>query len=228
MLKGQEARLYYTVWSLATGEPVAGELSRYTHTVYYSSGSGWTQLNSVQITEIGNGVYTFILPAAYTDVDTAVCRIESSNEGVMIPPLPLDFNSISESDQTLLVNNMLNATIDSETTLGEALQDTLSKTEVIRAVVSGIKSKIDLYPDPSNFPTKADIPTVEAIAIGVLTTNIPNTAGNYSVGAMVLGGFCSDLDPDTNTWTIRNSDTTVLTQKTFVTSSDMGPIVSVR
>ena len=228
MLKGQEARLYYTVWSLATGEPVAGDLSQYTHTVYYSGGSAWTQLSAVQITEIGDGVYTFILPAAYTNVDTAVCRVESSNEGVIIPPLALDFNSISEADQTLLVNNMLNAPVDSETTLGEALQETLSKTETIQASVSGIKSKIDLYPDPSNFPTKADIPTADQIATSVLTTNIPNTAGAYSVGAMVLGGFCSDLDPDTNTWTIRNSDTTVLTTKTFVTSTEMGPIVSVR
>ncbi len=227
MLKGQSARLYYTVWSLATGEPVAGDLVSNTHTVHYCSGTTWTSL-SVSPVEVGNGVYTFELSSDYTNVDSAVCRVSSSNEAVMIPPIMLQFESVSETDQVSIAGKILDGYITQEDTISSALSDVLSTSSSVYTLVTSMKAKLDLYPQPEDMPSKDDIPTAVQIAQSVLATNVPSNVGEYSVGAMVLGGFCSDLNPDTNTWIIRNPDNAVVAIKTFVTSDSMEPIISVR
>ena len=229
MIKGQAVRLYYQAFSLIDGTRVTGDASN--HTVYYTDSDSWETLE-VQPTELSDGVYTFVLPAAKTDTDTAVCMIKSSTDDVLVTVIELMFNDSQVSLDTGSINS-IKSTISSievgSQTLGTALNNIYAGQADISNRLIAINSQLSELPDGSTIAQKSDIPSLASITQSVLTTDISNysSPGAYSVTSMICGGFSSEMDPETGKWVIRRPTGPIIATRDFETDEDLKPITRV-
>lgn len=229
MLRNQNATIYYKVWSLATGELVSGDSSN--HTIYYSSGTTWQTLSGVPITDMGGGVYCFTLPSSYTDVPNAICRIESSNDGVLIPPVELTFDTpevtVSAIEEAIFTHDVVDGVA-----FESAVSTIYSEIDTLAPSIDTMSGKMDGFPAGSDIARRSDIPTLAQIKRSLLITSVADYSAEdideYSIAAMVLGGFCSVMDPSTGAWTIKLPDGTPVSVRSLTTSDEMKPVVGVR
>lgn len=212
MLKNHLAKVYYTAYLFSTCEPFDDDPSN--HTVKYCAdgGSSLTDITSeISIHELGNsGLYWFELDARYTDVDTAVISVTSSNElGVFIPMIYLSFvPGFSVSDISSI--NDLSATL---TTIDDK--------------VSTIFTKFSAYPVGGSIPTKTDVSNV---VTSILTTDVSTTGTvhPYSLGSLICSSFSSTLVKSDNRWVITNPSGGVITTLEFETDEDLKPISTIK
>jgi len=76
--------------------------------------------------------------------------------------------------------------------------------------------------------TNLNIPTSDAIADAVLTTDVSDvqdTASAHSLTTLVLGATESSISG--STWTIKKTDGTTFTTKTLTSDTDAVPIVGI-
>lgn len=231
MTRSEPARIFYSAYSMVTGARVSGDAAN--HTVKYSAGTSWTTL-SVTPAELSDGVYTFELPAAYTDVETAVCMVSTTTSGIVIPVIELSFyegNVNLNAESCSSVAEAVGAlTVSGSMTLSSAAAQTASMVSAVSGSVTAIQEKLDYYPAGSQVVVKSDIPTVASIVNQLLITDVTTmpSPGPYSLTAMVLGGFCSTIDSASNTWTISTPSGTVIATRQITTSDTLRPIASVR
>ena len=228
MIRNADATVYYTVWSLATGELVAGDSGN--HTIYYTADDTWEEV--VQpITDLGHGVYSFTLPAEYTDVPNAIIRVESSNESVIIPPVDLTFDT-PEVTVAAIEEQLFTHDIGDGVTFESAVATVYSEIDTLAPSIDTMSGKMDGFPAGSDIARKSDIPTLDQIKRSLLITSVANYAAEdideYSVGAMILGSFCSVMDPTTGAWTIKLPNGTPVAVRSLTTSDEMKPVVGVR
>lgn len=212
MLKNQAVKVYYTAYLFSTGEPYDDNPSN--HTVKYCAdgGSSWIELtSSITIHEIGtSGVYWFELGSSYTDVNTAVISVTSSNtNGVFIPMIYLSFTPGFSSSDISSLNEM-------STTL-----------TTLESEVATMSTKFDAYPSGNDIPSKTDVSNV---VTSVLTTNVStlNSLPPYSVGSLICSSFSSTLVKSDNRWVITNPAGGVITTLEFETDEDLKPISTIR
>lgn len=222
MIKGSAAILFYEAYDAATGLRKPGDAAQ--HTVFYSAGGGLEPLSVVPEELSSSGVYTFTLPAEYTWKDTAVCLIISASVDIVIPLITLSFEEQSERVPDITA---LCAELPART--AEAVHArTLSSGQSLAEAVTGVSTKLASYPAGDDIACKRDIPTVESLSEALLITDVGAlTPAAYSLGSMVLAGFCSTMDPQTGIWEIRKPNGTLVASRRFLTSDKLAPVVEV-
>lgn len=230
MTRSQPARIFYSAYNSKTGERVSGDASN--HTFRYSSGTSWTVL-SPAVTDLSEGVYTFILPAEYTDTETAVLLVTSSTYHVLIPAVELSFYeanvNITEASRDAIISGVADIPVAGGSTLSGTLSQQSAYLSGLTTDVTSMKTKFDGYPSGASVPVKTDIPSAASIVSQVLTSDVGafQNPGEYSLTAMVLGGFSSVMNPQTGEWTISTPQGTPMFVRTFETSENMRPVVRV-
>ena len=224
MQKQCTCRVYYPVYHTSDGTLFSGDSAK--HQVWYTSGT-ILRLLSVNVEELDStGVYTFELPAEYTDCDTAVCIVQSATEGVVIPPIELSFQEkpdTAASDALLGVVSSIPSL-----TAAEVLARSLPSGITVSTALDRTAVKLAAYPAGSDVACKQDIPTPKEIASEILITDVSTLSPSpYSVAVMVLGGMCSTLDEKTGVWTIQKPNGEIAATRRFLTSDTMSPIVTV-
>lgn len=224
MIKGLPARLYYFAYDAEAGTLFSGDSEQ--HSVWYTADTELRQI-TVEVVELETtGVYTFELPAEYTDCDTAVCIVQSATEGVVIPPIELSFQ---EKPDTAAAAEILDAVSRLPAlTAAEVAEHTLSSGITVGTALDQTAVKLAAYPAGDQIACRQDIPTAEEIASEILITDVSALSPKpYSVAVMVLGGMCSTMDEKTGIWTIQKPNGETVSERRFLTSDSMSPIVTV-
>ena len=230
MIRNKAARMYYSVYSLIDGSRLIGDAAN--HTVYYTSTDTWETLSDIHPTEISDGVYTFELPKAKTDVDTAVCMIKSDTPDTLAAIIELVFTSSVMSLDTDALNDIatkVSAIMVGNDTLPEGLGKIYDGQAAINNTITAINTKFSSYPAGASIPVKTDIPSADTIAQTVLTTDISgySSPGEYSLTSMICGGFCSTMDVEKGWWTITRPSGSTIAKRNFETSEELKPITRV-
>lgn len=191
---------------MITGGRVSGDAGN--HTIRYSADGQWQTLRLVPTELADDGVYTFELPATYTGTDTAVCLITSSTEHVLIPAIELTF-----TDETAVTAAAVAQKVYTYETSGGSLSTAIAK--------------FNQYPDGAAVLTVGMIPDI-AQAVLVTDTASNTGAGAYSLTTLIMGSFCSTLDPVQQTWRIRSPSGPTLAVRTFTTSDQLRPIAEIQ
>ena len=231
MIRNKAVRMYYSVYSLIDGTRLTGDAAN--HTVYYTASDTWEVLSDIQPTELSSdGVYTFELPKAKTDVDTAVCMIKSSTPDTLSAIIELTFtdNTVTLSSDALSdIADQIESIVVGSDTLPEALNKIYAGQTAITNTITAINTKFSAYPLGTNIPVKTDIPSAATIAQTVLTTDISgySSPGEYSLTSMICGGFCSTMDVEKGWWTITRPSGTTIAKRNFETNEELKPITRV-